>query len=167
MLGIGLIGLINFAGFAGLFHKIIGILAIIIGLANIKDFFWYGGAGFVMEIPRSWRPKLKSMLSGVTSPLGAFLIGFIVTLFELPCTGGPYIFVLGLLSQQISWNIIIPILLYYNFIFVLPLMVLTLLIYFGYSSVEKANKWKDKNIRILHLVTGLIMILLGIWVFFQ
>jgi len=164
LLGVGLLGLVNLAGLSGLFHKIIGFLAIIIGLLNIKDFFRYGGGGFVMEIPRKWRPKLKTLLNSVTSVCGVFIIGFVVTLFELPCTGGPYLFVLGFLSQDINWYQIVPILLFYNLIFVLPLIVLTLLIYFGYSTAEKANKWKDKNIRLLHLIAGVIMVALGIWV---
>ena len=167
MLGIGLIGILNLSGFATIFHQFIGILAIVIGIFNIKDYFWYGGGGFVMEIPRSWRPKLKEMLGKATSPAAAFFIGIIVTLFELPCTGGPYIFVLGLLSQNLPWVKVVPILLYYNLVFILPLIILSGLIYFGYSSVEKANLWKEKNIRILHLVAGIIMVILGVWVYWS
>jgi len=167
ILGIGLIGVLNLSGFASVFHQFIGILAIIIGIFNIKDFFWYGGGGFAMEIPRAWRPKLKEMLGKATSPISAFLIGIVVTLFELPCTGGPYMFVLGLLSQNMPWVKVIPILLYYNLVFVLPLIILNVLIYFGYSSVEGTQTWKEKNIRILHLVAGIIMVVLGIWVYWS
>jgi len=117
-----------------------------------------------MEIPRSWRPTLKKMLGSVTSPLGAFFIGFLVCLFELPCTGGPYIFILGLLAERTTMISSIPILLLYNLFFVLPLIIITFAIYFGFSNVEKATKWKDNNIKILHLISGIIMLLLGIGV---
>ncbi len=153
-----------FEGSSYWIFKGMGVLAIILGLANIKDFVWYGGGGFVMEIPRSWRPLLQKIIKGVVSPLGAFLTGFVVTLFELPCTGGPYFVVLGLLSVNESIYQIIPTLLYYNLFFVLPLLLITFLIYLGYSSVEKAGQWKDRNIRVLHLVAGVIMALLGVWV---
>jgi cytochrome c biogenesis protein CcdA len=166
LLGIGLLGVVNVTHLAGPFHRIIGFLAIIIGIFNIKDFFRYGAGGFVMEIPRSWRPKLKALLNSVTSAPAIFAIGFLVTLFELPCTGGPYLFVLGLLSQNIDWVRIVPILILYNLVFVLPLIIITFLIYLGYSSTEKADKWKEKNIRVLHLIAGIIMVLLGLWVFF-
>jgi cytochrome c biogenesis protein CcdA len=166
-LGVGLIGVLNLSGFASIFHQFIGLLAILIGLFNIKDFFWYGGGGFAMEIPRRWRPKLKEMLTRATTPSAAFIIGVVVTLFELPCTGGPYIFVLGLLSKNMPWVEIVPILLYYNLVFVLPLIVLSGLIYYGYSSVEGTDAWKEKNIRILHLVAGIIMVVLGIWVYWS
>lgn len=161
--GLGIFHALNLTGLAKWFHLIIGLLAIIIGLSNIKDFFWYGAGGFVTEIPNRWRPALKNILGKITRPIPAFLIGFVIIFFELPCTGGPYLFTLGYLAS-FSKVSLIPILLYYNFIFTLPLLVLTGLIYLGYSNVEKATSWKDRNIRILHLLAGIIMLGLGIWV---
>ena len=166
LFGLGLLQLIAITNIAGIIAKIVGVIALIIGLANIKDFFFYGGGGFVMEIPRNWRPTLKKILNGVTSPLGAFFAGFVVTLFELPCTGGPYFFVIGLLSQAEDIVSIIPTLLFYNVVFIIPLLLIVFAVYFGVSSIEKAEAWKEKNLRVLHLVAGIIMIALGIWVFF-
>jgi len=166
LFGLGLLQLIAITNIAGIIAKIVGVIALIIGLANIKDFFFYGGGGFVMEIPRNWRPTLKKILNGVTSPLGAFFAGFVVTLFELPCTGGPYFFVIGLLSQAEDIVSIIPTLLFYNVVFIIPLILIVFAVYFGVSSIEKAEAWKEKNLRALHLVAGIIMIALGIWVFF-
>jgi len=166
LFGLGLLKLISVAHIAGVIAKIVGVIALIIGLANIKDFFFYGGGGFVMEIPRNWRPTLKKILNGVTSPLGAFFAGFVITLFELPCTGGPYFFVIGLLSQAESITSIIPTLLFYNVVFVLPLIFIVFAVYFGVSSIQNAEAWKEKNIKVLHLVAGIIMLALGVWVFF-
>jgi len=144
------------------FYKIVGFIAIAIGILNIKDYVAYGAGGFVTEIPRRWRPKLKSMLTSVVSPLGAFLIGFVVCLFELPCTGGPYLFVLGLLAEKTSRLLAIPILLLYNVFFILPLIALTLILYFGYSNVQEISAWRERNIRRLHLIAGIVMIILGL-----
>ncbi len=165
LLGLGLISFLQLSGLATIFHRLVGGLAIIVGLFNIKDFICYGGGGFVMEIPRSWRPKMQKLLLKASSPAGAFLIGLAVTAFELPCTGGPYVFVLGLLSHRLSMVETIPLLLYYNLVFVSPLIILTALIYFGYASVERAIDWKERNLRLLHLLAGLMMLLLGVWVF--
>jgi len=162
LFGLGLFSALRITGLSYWFYKIVGLIAIVIGLANIKDYFWHGGGGFVMEIPMRWRPSLKKMLSGVTSPFGAFLAGFVVCFFELPCTGGPYIFILGLLAEKTARHIAIPLLLLYNLFFILPLIVLTLIIYSGYASVASANKWKDRNIKILHLITGIVMLALGL-----
>lgn len=166
LFGLGLFSTIQISGLSYYFYKVIGVLAIIIGLANVKDFFWYGGGGFVCEIPRGWRPKLKEMLGKVTSPLGAFLMGFVVCLFELPCTGGPYIVILGLLADKMTLWASVPILLLYNLVFVLPLIIITFLIYSGFANVEKATKWKDNNLRILHLIAGVVMLALGILITF-
>jgi len=164
MFGIGIIYTIEVSGLSLLIYRFVGILAVLIGIANLKDAIWYGKGGFVMEIPMSWRPYMKKLIGGVTSPIGAFLIGFLVMLFELPCTGGPYFFVIGLLAKDVNWSIIIPILIFYNLIFILPLVVLTFLIYAGHCTVEKASEWKDKNIKTLHLIAGIVMISIGIWV---
>ncbi|MCD6476685.1 MAG: hypothetical protein J7K26_00765 [Candidatus Aenigmarchaeota archaeon] len=164
LFGVGLFSAIQISGLSYWFYRFVGAIAILIGIFNIKDYFYYGGGGFVMEIPRKWRPSLKKILKNITSPFGAFLTGFLVCLFELPCTGGPYLFVLGLLAEKTTKMYAIPILLLYNLIFILPLIIITLILYYGYSSVEKAKQWKDKNIRLLHLVAGIIMLLLGILV---
>lgn len=166
LFGLGLFSALQITGLSYWFYKIVGILAIVIGLANVKDYFWYGSGGFVMEIPRKWRPTLKNMLGKVTTPLGAFLMGFLVCLFELPCTGGPYIFILGLLAERTTQMLAIPILLVYNVFFVLPLIIITLLLYAGFTSVEKTSEWKERNIRLLHLIAGIIMLALGLAVVF-
>lgn len=162
LFGLGILSALQITGLSYWFNKGIGFLAIVIGLANIKDYFWYGAGGFVMEIPRRWRPTLIAALKKVTSPLGAFLIGFIVCLFELPCTGGPYFFILSLLAERTTQLSAIPILLIYNLFFVLPLLLITLLIYYGRTNIETATKWKDLNIKRLHLIAGIIMLILGL-----
>jgi len=77
----------------------IWILWILVWLANLKDFFWYW-KGFVMEVPFSWRPKLKKLLDSITSPIWAFIIWFLVSLFLLPCTSWPYVTILGYLASE-------------------------------------------------------------------
>ncbi|MDX2007850.1 MAG: cytochrome c biogenesis protein CcdA, partial [Meiothermus sp.] len=102
LFGLGILSALRFTSAAGWFKTAVGALAILIGLANLKDYFWYGGGGFVTEIPRRWRPALFSLIRRATDPPVAFVTGAAVTLFELPCTGGPYLFVLGLMAQRSS-----------------------------------------------------------------
>jgi cytochrome c biogenesis protein CcdA/glutaredoxin len=157
LIGIGLISIIQFSGFAHYFYIVVTILAFIVGFLNIKDYFWYG-KGVLMEIPLSWRPKMKEILDSVTSPVGAFLAGFAVSLFELPCTGGPYIVILGLLAQEGLKEIGLFYLILYNFVFILPLLILTLIIYKGLSNTEQLEKIRKEKIKLLHLVAGLLML---------
>ena len=40
------------------------------------------------------------VLQSAVSPMGAFVIGILVSLFLLPCSSGPYFVVLGLLKSE-------------------------------------------------------------------
>lgn len=164
LMGLGLYSVISSFGTPVVFMKIIGGIAIIIGLFNIKDYFWYG-KGFLMEVPLSWRPKMKSLVKSITGPLSAFLIGFIVSLFLLPCTSGPYIVILGMLGHGETFLRAIWLLLLYNFIFVLPMIAISIGMYFG-MNVEKAEETRNKNLKVLHLIAGVIMIIMGVFLIF-
>jgi len=142
-------------------YKGLAILAILIGTLNIKDFLFYKKGSFATEMPLFMRPKVKRIIDKITSPLGAFVIGFIVTLFLLPCTMGPYIVASGLLAE-LGFTASLPWLLYYNLIFILPMIIITLLIYFGFTKIDEVSGWKERNIKKLHLVSGILLVLVGL-----
>jgi len=160
--GIGLTYIFNLlAIIAPIIIKGIGLFAIILGIFNIKDYFIYKPGGLATEMPLKFRPKMKLLVKRITSPKGAFVIGLLITFFLLPCTIGPYIVASGILSQ-LSLISRIPWLLFYNLIFILPMIGITLIIYLGVTTVDKISSWKEKNIRYLHLIEGLILTILGI-----
>ena len=161
LMGLGLFSAIQAAGITHLFYTVVAVLAILIGLFNLKDYLWYG-KWFVMEVPLKWRPKMKTLLRGVTSVPGAFLIGFVVSLFLLPCTSGPYIVILGLLAKATTRNTAMLWLLLYNFIFVLPMLIITLAVYSGFTTTTEAEHWREKKLKVLHLIAGIVILLLGI-----
>ena len=161
LMGIGLYSAIQASGLTHNFYLIVAILAIFIGLFNLKDYLWYGKF-FVMEVPRSWRPKMKSLIGGITSVPGAFAIGFVISLFLLPCTSGPYIVILGLLAKATTKSYAIILLIFYNLIFILPMILITLAIFFGLTTTEKAENFRQKKLKILHLIAGIIILCLGI-----
>ena len=97
--------------------KSLAILAILLGIFNIKDFIRYNPGGFATEMPLRIRPKAKQIIKKITSPRGAFFIGIFVTLFLLPCTIGPYLIAGGSLSA-LSMIKTIPYLILYNLIFI-------------------------------------------------
>ncbi len=160
LMGLGLYSAIASAGLPFLFMKIIGALAIVVGLFNLKDYFWYG-KGFVMEVPISWRPRMKKIIKSTTSPVGAFFIGFLISLFLLPCTSGPYIIVLGMLGNTATFYTAAWMLLLYNLIFISPMIIITLAVYKGLDP-KGLEETRKKKIRLLHLIAGLIMIGMGI-----
>lgn len=165
LLGMGVIQLLG--NFESLFRLkwIVGIVGLLVALANLKDYFRYG-KGFVMEVPYSRRPPMMKIIKGAVSPWGAFLIGVIVSLFLLPCSSGPYLTILGYLSAESQtlnlWGYIY--LTVYNLIFVLPMVVIAFLVGLWYSTAEKIGKFKNKNTKLIHLIVGLLMLGLSIYV---
>ncbi len=166
LMGLGIYQALSTAKFSNWFIKFIGGLAIVLGLLNIKDYFWYGGGGFIMEVPMSWRPKLKALIRSVTSPAGALVIGFLVSLFLLPCTSGPYIVILGMLAQSQAFARALGWLLLYNFIFILPMIAISLAVYFGLNP-QQAEAERQKRLRWLHLIAGLILLAMGVLILFN
>ncbi len=161
LMGLGLFSAIQAAGVTKLMYSIVAVLAILVGLFNLKDYMWYG-KWFIMEVPPSWRPKMKILLKGVTSVPGAFLMGFIISLFLLPCTSGPYIVILGLLAHAATRASAISLLLLYNLIFVLPMLIITFAIYFKFTTTEKAEHWRTRKLKTLHLIAGILILIIGI-----
>jgi cytochrome c biogenesis protein CcdA/thiol-disulfide isomerase/thioredoxin len=153
------------AGFAQIsgtwFYQLLAIIAVVLGLLNIKDAIWYGGGGFIIEVPMRWRPKMKEIIKGTTSVSGAFVVGLIVSFFLTPCTGGPY-FVAGGILSSVSLLEAIPYLLLYMFLFISPMVAITLIVYFGFMAVEDIGGWREKNIKKLHWIAGLLLLGLGI-----
>ena len=143
LMGLGLYKALSLGGVADWFFKIIGWVAIVMGLLNLKDYFWYG-KGFLMEVPMSWRPSLKGLIRSVTSPGGAFAIGFLVSLFLLPCTSGPYIVILGMLAKRVLDVKAISYLFLYNLIFVSPMVLISVAVYRGFDPNKRGrNKTKE------------------------
>ncbi len=136
-------------------------LAILVGLWEMKDLLWYG-KWFSIEVPDRWKPSVKKITASVVSIPGAFVIGLLDSLFLAPCTSGPYIVILTLLSQTTArvqgalW------LLLYNFIFILPMIAITLLVHFGFTTTARAERWRQARLGTLHFTTGLVMVLIGI-----
>ena len=146
-------------------YKGLGLIAIILGILEIKDFIKYKPGGVGTEMPLFLRPKVQNLISKITSPLGAFVLGLFVTLFLLPCTIGPYVILGGMLSS-LDYLKSVPYLLTYNIIFVLPMIAISLIVFFGTKGIDDISDWKDKNVRKMHLISGIAMTILGIVMFF-
>ena len=144
------------------------ILWIVIWLANLKDYFWYWKY-FKMEVPNSWRPKMRKIIKWITSPIWAFWIWILISLFLLPCTSWPYITIIGLLSsesEQINlWCYIY--LLVYNIIFIIPMFIIMYLVAFGVKDIAELKEMKELNVEKMHLVTWIIMLALWIYVLYD
>jgi cytochrome c biogenesis protein CcdA len=160
LMGLGVYSAVEAAGITHGLYIAVAALAIVIGLFNLKDYLWYG-KWFVMEVPLNWRPRLKQLIQRVTSVTGAFLIGFAVSLFLLPCTSGPYIVILGLLAETETRASAMLWLVLYNIVFITPMIAITVAVYLGLTTTDRAEAWRTRHLAALHLVAGVLLLLLG------
>ena len=138
---------------------IVGIVIVIAGLIEMKDYFWYG-QGISLAISPKRAKQIHEMTRRVTLP-GVVLLGVFVAAVELPCTGALYMAILLLLSQNFDATAAIM-LVWYNLLFVAPLIVILFLIYTG-TKVQKVKRWKMQNRATMRLAIGITLVLLG-WI---
>ena len=163
--GIVIVYLLNISNILKVYSNYIydglAVIAMLIGALNVKDYFMYKPGGLATEMPLFMRPRVKQIIKKVTSPFGAFIVGFVVTVFLVPCTMGPYLVASGLLAplgilKSLPW------LVYYNLIFISPMLIITFVVYLGFSSVDDVSGWKERNIKRLHLIAGVLLFLTGL-----
>jgi len=160
LMGIGIFSAIQAAGVQRPFILVVSCLAILLGLWNMKDYLAYG-KWFTIEVPQRWRPAVKKLTSSVVSVPGAFAIGVLDSLFLLPCSSGPYIAILALLSKTTTRSHGMGLLVLYNLIFILPLLIITFAVNYGYTTTARAERWRSARLGKLHLISGISMFLLG------
>ncbi len=157
--GFGLLAIIQKLNISEQLSWIVGILVIILGLIEIKDFWWYG-QGISLQIPPKRAEQIKKMMKKISVP-GSIVLGIFVAAVELPCTGGPYLAITTLLAKIGFSTQVFLLLVLYNFIFVLPLLIILGLTYFGIKT-DTISKWKNEKKKWMRLFIGLVMVALGI-----
>ncbi|MCX6697617.1 MAG: hypothetical protein NTV84_08710, partial [Methanoregula sp.] len=160
--GLGLFSLVRLTGISTILAYLGAVVAIVLGLVSVIDVMRHKDE-FLLAIPASRKEQIDRFILRATLP-AAFLLGILVGLFELPCTGGIYLAILGLVSTNFTLAEGLPYLILYNIIFVLPLVVILVLVAFGLNP-ERADAWRVRHRRVLRLLVGIAMILLGVLIF--
>ncbi len=113
-----------------------------------------------LRIPAKAHHKMAELMEKASLP-AAFFLGALVGICEFPCTGGPYLLVLGLLHDQATYLKGLAYLIYYNLIFILPLAVI-LLIASNRVFLEKVRAWKREETGKMRIIGSLAMVALGL-----
>ncbi len=116
-----------------------------------------------LKIPEFAYNKIAALVEKATIPTTLFL-GFIVGIFEFPCTGGPYLFVLGLLHDHATFIKGLGYLFFYNIVFVLPLFI-ALIIASNKKVLEAMDEVRRAETKEARIWLSLAMILLGMLIF--
>lgn len=146
------------------------LLCLALAWGSIMDYF-KARAGktqeMVLRLPDRFRNLTKRLIRKGASARqfvpASFVLGLVISLVELACTGQVYlptiIFVLGIPEWRARASLA---LLLYNVMFILPLVVVFSLVYFGTTS-EQLMAWLTKRTAAIKLVTAALFILLAAW----
>jgi len=143
---------------------IAGIFAVAISMINIKDFF-YLKQGVSLSIPDSAKPRLYQRVVGLIKVnslpslvVGTILLALAANTYELLCTAGfPMVYTRVLTLEDLPPSSYYLYLVFYNVIYVVPLLVIVLVFTFTLGS----RKLTEREGRILKLMSGLMMLSLG------
>lgn len=157
-IGLGILQALTLFGIPRMFGKFGAIFIILAGVINIINHY-FPKFPIKLKIPENAHPQLAQFIQKATVP-SAIVLGILVGLYEFPCTGGPYLMILGLLHDKASFLQGLGYLLYYNVIFVAPLIAI---LWFASQKImyEKVKQWRNDKMSKLGILDGLIMIILG------
>ncbi len=162
LIGLGLLQTLHIFSTPHFMAKLGAGLLIALGFINVINEF-FPAFPIKLRIPHAAHHKMAELMEKASLPT-AFLLGGLVGLCEFPCTGGPYLMVLGLLHDQATYLKGVGYLLLYNIIFILPLAVI-LLMTSDRALLEKVRAWQQKENRLMRLGGGIAMIILGAIIF--
>ena len=160
------LNLFLFVGLSRASEMLLGGIACVAGLINLKD-FWAFGWGFSLSIPTSAKPGLYAQLrrilqaENLTSALvGAVVLAVLVQLVELLCTSGfPALYTRILTLRQFDRWTYYGYLLLYDLAYMLDdVLVLTI----GVVTLSQ-RRLQEKEGRWLKLLSGLVMVSLGVY----
>ncbi len=144
---------------------IAGIIALIVALINIKDFFFFK-KGISLVIPEKAKPKLfkrmRELLKATSIPsmlIGTIVLAIAANSYELLCTAGfPMVFTRILTLHTLSTVEYYLYLVLYNVVYVIPLI----FIVFMFTITLGAKKLTEWQGRVLKLISGFMMLCLGL-----
>lgn len=171
-IGLGAYRLLKFlAGFAvvaALIFRLFGILAIVLGILSLYDYYVARRgqtAKMLLQLPLGIKQRIHKSIKEKTGSggiiIGSLVAGFLISFLEFGCTGQVYLptitFIIsqhGLSAQPVLY------LLVYNLMFILPLAVIALAA--SFLSQQRTAAFLEKRVPVVKLFTALLFFGLGI-----
>lgn len=152
-------------GRLGVITSVAGVVALVIAVLNIKDFFFFK-KGVSLSISEQAKPRLFERMREImhAGSLLAMLaatvfLAFAANSYELLCTAGfPMVYTRALTLQRLPISVYYLYLALYNVIYVIPLACIVALFAVTLGS-RKLSEWQG---RVLKLLSGSMMLCLAI-----
>ena len=162
LIGLGLLQALHLFETPHFMAKVGAALLVALGILSVAN-EWVPAFPIRLGIPQAAHHKMAVLMERASVPT-AFLLGGLVGLCEFPCTGGPYLMVLGLLHDQDTYATGVGYLILYNAVFILPL-VLVLLLGSDKTLLDKVQAWQQQKRKAMRLGGGAAMVALGLLIF--
>ncbi len=163
LIGLGLLKILHLFNTPHFMGKLGATLLIIFGAINIISQF-FPRFPIKLKLPAVAHTTMGKLMDKVSLP-AAFGLGVLVGICQFPCMGGPYLMVIGLLRDQVTYFSGFGYLLLYNIILIVPLVVV-LWLAADKVLLDKMQEWKRVNMNGVKLWAGLVMIILGFLIFY-
>ncbi|OGS25398.1 MAG: hypothetical protein A2297_03235 [Elusimicrobia bacterium RIFOXYB2_FULL_48_7] len=176
------LGLLEFArqakavpGLSRAINLLFAAIAIVFGFLSLYDYFKIRQGKLKeisLQLPDKIKNKIKTLIwkkSGGSRHLAtSFSIGFFIGILEFPCTGQVYFPIVLAIRELPNLRLhAIAYLVYYNLMFILPLLAVFALVYLGTTS-EKLVKFLEQRSGTVKLLTSaLFFALAGILAYFR
>jgi thiol-disulfide isomerase/thioredoxin len=148
---------------------IAGIIAVILGALNIKDFFFFK-RGPSTSMPAEKRKKIFKKMRGLIHSKyllgvlgGTIFLAVTVNLYELVCSlGFPLVYTSRLTDAHLPTVTYYTYILFYNIVYVIPLIVIVLVFAFTLGA-RKLSEWRGRQLKLFSggmlLSMGLILLI--------
>ena len=156
LFGVGILQVLYALGLDSQLRLVLKGLLVIMAIVEISAFFSYRPGFISMEMPMWLRPIAKKTISSVENPLMAIPIAALCSFILLPCSSGPYAAAL-ILINQLEFMAKMVMIVYYNFLFTLPMFGITFIVALG-TAPNKIMAVKEKYIKELHLIAGILLL---------
>ena len=175
--GLGLFRVILKISFIGIISKIIylisAILVITLSLFSFVDYIKIKkgkGEEISLQLPKFFkkgaREIIKKQPKSSLIVVTAFLVAFPVSLIEFLCTGQTYlptiVYIIGIPELRVKALLMFVL---YNFMFVLPLILIFTGVYFGMSNRDLGRLMRE-NVGKVKLATSILFLILGIFLIY-
>jgi hypothetical protein len=142
-----------------------GAIALVMGLINIKDYFW-PNRGLSLVLPEEVKPTLYKRMRGLvyTTHLPSMLLGTVTlavmaNTYELLCTAGfPMVYTRILTLEDLPVATYYSYLALYNLIYVMPLGLIVVV----FTITLGSHKLQEREGQRLKLLSGLMMLNLSL-----
>jgi len=158
-LGLGFLSFMNVLSEGHWAGKAAALLSVVMGLWVLRDGL-FPESRWKLQMPQFARPGVRKAMQATFLP-AVFAAGVLVGLCTVPCTGGIYLGVLGLIASQGTAMSGVWLLVLYNLMFILPLVIVLVLVT-GRPTYQAVARWHLRTKNLVKLALGGFMISLGL-----